>query len=180
MPLIPLIAVLLLVVALILAMPLGLVLQYRAGTVRRRGRRWVATLNLVVIILSAAIFLFVAAMTSFWVSDALRYSLFGFMGGCLLGLFGLVLTRWEVTPQALHYTPNRWLILIITLVVTARLLYGVWRIWHAWRASGSDTSWLQTAGVAGSLALGAIMLGYYATYSAGLRLRLGRRDRLRG
>jgi fructose-specific phosphotransferase system IIC component len=107
----------------------------------------------------------------------LRYSLFGFMGGCLLGLLGLGVTHWEETPQALHYTPNRWLILIITLVVTARLLYGIWRIWHAWRASGSDTSWLQTAGVAGSLALGAIMLGYYATYSAGLRWRLGRRDK---
>jgi hypothetical protein len=47
MPLIPLVAVLLLVLALILAMPLLLVLRYRAGTVRRLGRRWMATLNLV-------------------------------------------------------------------------------------------------------------------------------------
>jgi hypothetical protein len=101
------------------------------------------------------LFLFVAAVTSFWVSDAFRYSLFGLMGGCLLGLLGLALSRWEETPQALHYTPNRWLILIITLAVTARLLYGVWRIWHGWHASGSDRSWLEGAGVAGSLALGA-------------------------
>jgi hypothetical protein len=171
-PLIPVVAVLLLVLALILAMPLLLVLRYRAGTVRRRGRRWVATLNLVMIVLSAGFFLHLAAIISFWVSDAFRYSLFGLMGGCLLGLLGLAFTRWEETPQALHYTPNRWLILIITLAVTARLLYGVWRIWHPWRASGSDTSWLQAAGVAGSLALGAIMLGYYVTYSAGVRWRL--------
>ena len=54
------------------------------------------------------------------------------LGGCLLGLLGLALTRWEHTPRALHYTPNRWLILIITLVVSARLLYGIWRIWHGW------------------------------------------------
>ena len=161
MPLIPLVAVLLLAfLALIFAMPLSLVLRYRAGTVRRLGRRWVATLNLVMIVLSAVLFLYVAAITSFWVSDAFRYSLFGLTRGCLLGLLGLALTQGEETPRALHYTPNRWLILIITLVVTARLLYGVWRIWHAWRASGSDTSWLQAAGVAGSLALGAIMLGY--------------------
>ena len=137
MPLIPLVAVLLLVLALILAMPLLLVLRYRAGTVRRLGRRWVATLNLVMIVLSAGLFLYVAAITSFWIPDAFRYSLFGLMGGCLLGLLGLALSRWEETPQALHYTPNRWLILIITLAVTARLLYGVWRIWHGWHASGS-------------------------------------------
>jgi hypothetical protein len=176
-PLIPLIAVLLLVLVLIFTMPLSLLLRYRAGTVRRRGRRWVATLNLVMIVLSAVLFLYVAAITSFWVSDAFRYSLFGLMGGCLLGLLGLALTRWEETPRALYYTPNRWLILIITLAVSARLLYGLWRIWHGWRASGSDASWLETAGVAGSLALGAIMLGYYVTYLAGVRWRLGRRDK---
>jgi hypothetical protein len=176
-PLIPLVAVLLLVLALIFAMPLLLVLRYRTGTMRRFGRRWVATMNLVMIVLSAVLFLYVAAITSFWVSDAFRYSLFGLMGGCLLGLLGLALTRWEETPQALYYTPNRWLILIITLAVTARLLYGVWQIWHGWRTSGSDTSWLEAAGVAGSLALGAIMLGYYVTYSAGVRWRLRRRDK---
>ena len=176
MPLIPLFALLLLAfLALIFAMPLSLVLRYRAGTVRRLGRRWVATVNLVMIVLSAVLFLYVAAITSFWVSDAFRYSLFGLTGGCLLGVLGLALTRWEETPKALYYTPNRWLILIITLAVTARLLYGVWRIWHGWRASGSDPSWLEAAGVAGSLALGSIMLGYYVAYTAGVRWRLGRR-----
>ena len=178
MPLIPLVAVLLLVVALVLTMPLTLFLRYRASTVRRLGRRWVATLNLVMIVLSAGLFLTVAAITSFWVSGAFRYSLFGFMGGCFLGLLGVALTRWEETPRALYYTPNRWLILIIILAVTARLLYGVWRIWHGWHTSGSDTSWLEAAGIAGSLAIGAVVLGYYVTYLAGIRWRLRRRTRL--
>lgn len=177
MPLIPLVAVLLLAVALILTMPLTLFLRYRASTVRRLGRRWVSTLNLVMLVFSAALFLTVAAITSFWVSGAFRYSLFGFMGGCLLGLLGVALTRWEETPRALDHTPNRWLILIITLAVTARLLYGVWRIWHGWRASGSDTSWLEAAGIAGSLAIGAVVLGYCVTYLAGVRWRLRRRDK---
>lgn len=177
MPLIPLVAVLLLVIALILAMPFLLFLRYRAGTVRRLGHRWVATLNLVMIVFSAVLFLYVAAITSLWVSYTFRYSLLGLMGGCLLGLLGLALTRWEQTPQSLYYTPNRWLILTITLAVTARLLYGVWRILHGWRTSGSDTSWLETAGIAGSLALGAIVLGYYVTYSAGVRWRLRIRDK---
>jgi hypothetical protein len=174
-PLIPLVAALLLVVALILATPLLLFLRYRAGTVRRRARRWVATVNLGTIVLSAGFFLYVAAITNFWVPNAFRYSVFGLLGGCLLGLLGLALTRWEDTPRALHYTPNRWLILIITLAVSARLLYGIWRIWHGWRTAESDTPWLETVGAAGSLALGALMLGYYVAYSAGLWWRLRQR-----
>jgi hypothetical protein len=174
-PLVPLFAALLLVLALILAMPLLLFLRYRAGTARRRAYRWVATLNLMTILLSAGFFLYVAAITAFWVPDAFRYSVFGLLGGGLLGLIGLALTRWEQTPRALHYTPNRWLILIITLAVSARLLYGIWRIWHGWHTSGSDSSWLTSVGIAGSLALGALMLGYYVAYSAGVWWRLRQR-----
>jgi hypothetical protein len=176
-PLVPLFAVLFLVLAFIVAMPLSLVLRYRAGTVRRRAYRWVVNLNFLAIVFSAGFFLYVAAITSFWVPDAFRYSVFGLLGGCLLGLLGLVLTRWEETPRALHYTPNRWLILLITLAVSARLLYGIWRIWQGWRTSGSDSSWLTTVGMAGSLAVGALMFGYYVAYSAGIWWRLRRRDK---
>lgn len=171
--LIPLVLALFFLV-LALAMPLSLVLRYRAGTARRLGRKWVATLNLVMLALSVAIFLWAAAITNFWVPDAFRYSLFGLIGGGILGLLGLALTRWEKTPQALYYTPNRWLILLITLAVMTRLLYGLWRIWHAWRTAGPDTSWVASAGVAGSMAVGAVVLGYYLTYSAGVRWRLRR------
>ncbi len=171
--LIPLVLALFFLV-LVLSMPLSLVMRYRAGTARRLGRRWVATLNLVMLALSVVIFLWAAAITSFWVPDAFRYSLFGLIGGGLLGLLGLTLTRWEKMRQALYYTPHRWLILLITLAVTARLLYGLWRIWHAWRTSGPDTSWVASAGVAGSMAVGAVVLGYYLTYSAGVRWRLRR------
>jgi len=65
--------------------------------------------------------------------------------------------------------------LIITLAVSARLLYGIWRIWHGWHTSGSDSSWLTSVGIAGSLALGALMLGYYVAYSAGVWWRLRQR-----
>jgi amino acid transporter len=105
-PLIPLVAVLLLVIALILAMPFLLFLRYRAGTVRRLGRRWVATLNLVMIVFSAVLFLYVAAITSFWVSDTFRYSLFGLMGGCLLGLLGVAFDRCEETPRRCTTRPT--------------------------------------------------------------------------
>jgi hypothetical protein len=173
-PLIPILIALLFVFALVLAMPLLLVLRYRAGTMRRRGRRWAATINLVGILLSAGLFLWIAALTTLWVPKAFAYSLMGFLGGGFLGLLGLALTKWEETPHVLHYTPNRWLVLIITFAVTARLLYGLWRVWHAWRTAAPDTSWLAAAGVAGSMAVGAMIIGYYVTYSTGVCWRLRR------
>jgi hypothetical protein len=157
---------------LLLAMPLMLVLRYRAGTMRRRGRKWSATINLLGFFVSAALFLWVAAMTTIWVPRAFTYSLAGLAAGCLLGLLGLALTRWEPTPQALYFTPNRGLVLLITLAVTARLLYGLWRIWHTWRNAEANESWLAAAGIAGSMAVGAIVIGYYLTYSAGVRWKL--------
>jgi hypothetical protein len=175
MPLIPILAALLFVIGLVVSMPLLLVLRYRAGTMRRRGRRWAATLNLVSFVLSAALFLWIAAITTLWIPRAFNYSLAGLTGGCLIGLLGLALTRWERTPPALYYTPNRWLVLLLTVAVTARLLYGLWRVWHAWRTAGSDASWLAAAGVAGSMAVGALVIGYYLVYSAGVRWKLRRR-----
>jgi len=165
------------VLALIALMPLSLVLRYRAGTARRPARRWVAAINLVAVGISSALLLMVAGLTSYWIPMALRYALMGFLGGCLLGLLGLWLSRWEETPRSLHYTPSRMLVLAITLVVTARLLYGFWRSWHAWHAAPGDTSWLVASGAAGSLAAGALVLGYYLAYWAGVWRRIRRHRR---
>jgi hypothetical protein len=170
---------LLLVVALVLATPFLLYLRYRTGTIRRRGREWVANLNLASLGLSAALLVWVAAMTTFWVPHAFSYSLAGLLAGSLLGFLGLALTRWEFTPRGLHYTPNRWLVLLVTLAVVTRLLYGLWRIWHAWRAAPSDGSWLASAGVAGSMAVGALVVGYYLAYFAGVRWKLRAQPRTR-
>ena len=165
------------VLALIALMPLSLVLRYRAGTARRPARRWVAAINLVAVSISAALLLMVAGVTSHWTPAAFGYALAGLAGGCLLGLLGLWLSRWEETPQSLHYTPSRTLALAITLVVTARLIYGFWRTWHAWHSTPADASWLAASGAAGSLAAGALVLGYYLTYWAGVWRRISRHRR---
>ncbi|MEY2547991.1 MAG: hypothetical protein QOD64_573 [Verrucomicrobiota bacterium] len=172
MPLIPVIVALLAVSALVLATPLLLLLRYRTGTARRVARRWVLTVNLVSMLLSAGLFIWIAAITNFWVPRAFGYSLIGMLAGGLLGLLGLAATRWEKTPMAIYYTPNRWLVLFVTLAVAVRMVYGLWRIWHAWRTTGHDTSWLAAAGIPGSMAVGALVIGYYLAYSAGLSWRL--------
>jgi hypothetical protein len=165
------------VLAVIALIPLSLVLRYRAGTARRPARGWVAAINLVAVGISVALLLMVAAVTSYWIPTAFRYVLMGLAGGCLLGVLGLWLSRWEVTPRSLHYTPSRALVLGVTLVVTARLLYGFWRSWHAWHSTPGDASWLVASGAAGSLAAGALVLGYYLTYWAGVWRRVSQHRR---
>ena len=176
MPLILLGFALLFVLALIALMPLTLVQRYRAGAARRLARGWLATINLVGIGISIALFVAGAAVTNVWVPEALTYTLTGLGCGGLLGLAGLALTRWDVTPRTLHYTPNRLLVLSITLVVTARLLYGFWRSWHTWRAAADGEAWFVAAGVAGSLGAGAVVLGYYFIFWTGI-LRTFKRHR---
>jgi hypothetical protein len=163
--------------AVLVLMPLSLFLRYRAGTARRPARRWVAAINVVAVSVSATLLLTVAAITSYWVPVALRYALAGLAAGGVLGLLGLWMTRWEATPRSLHFKPSRALVLTIMLVVAARLAYGFWRSWHAWHAAVGDTSWLVASGAAGSLAVGALVLGYYLTYWAGVWARINRHRR---
>ena len=175
MPLLLLAAALLLVIVLSVALiPFSLLMRYRVGTARRPARGWIVTLNLVGLSLSSVLFLLTAALTTRWVPDAFRYALSGFGIGCVLGMLGLLLTRWETGSRALYYTPNRWLVLAVTLVVTARVGYGFWRTWHAWRAAYEHTALIAASGVAGSMAAGAVVLGYYVTYWAGVRRRIKR------
>jgi len=166
-----------LVLAPVILVPVSLVIRYRAGTARRQARGWIAIINLIGLAISTMLFLMGSAIVNFWVPDALRFSLLGLLGGFALGIVGLWLSRWEHGPQALHYTPNRWLVLGVTLLVTARILFGLWRSWHAWHlasTTGVDTSLVASFGVAGSLAAGAVVLGYYLSYWMGIRRRLRR------
>lgn len=177
MPLLLLLLILVLPLAMVVLMPLTLIQRYRVGTSRRVARGWVATLNVVLLVLSAGLFLVSAGVASLWIPSAFTYTLGGLGTGCLLGVLGLWLSRWETSPRQMHYTPNRWLVLFVTLVVTVRVAYGFWRTWQAWQSGAEATSWLVASGAAGSLAAGAIVLGYYLTYWAGVRRRIRRHRR---
>lgn len=179
----PLLLLLLVLPMLLLAlMPLVLWQRYRVGTARRLARPWLAAVNLVAMGMSAVFFLITAAVTNLWIPNAFWGAAAGLGIGMVLGVLGLNLTRWEAGPRSLHYTPNRWLILTITLLVSGRLLYGLWRSFAVARAGVSDTSVVTAFGVPESLAAGAIVLGYYFAYGAGLqwRIRSWQRRALRG
>jgi hypothetical protein len=159
---------------------LSLALRYRAGTSRRQGRRWVASLNVWMTSFSAVLFLSFAFLLSFWVGSAFRFGLIGMAFGGVLGLLGLALTRWESQPEGLFYTPSRWLALIVTLAIAARFIYGWWHATHSGSSASGDQHWLMTAsGTQLSLAVAAGLIGYYLVYSIGVRLRLARHEQRR-
>jgi hypothetical protein len=175
-PLLLLPLLILLALAVIIAViPFALVQRYRIGTARQRARGWLATLNLGGLALSGIVLVTSAALTTIWVPWTLTYTAAGFAAGALLGIVGLWLTQWEPSNDALYYTPNRLLVLTVMLVVAGRLLYGVWLGWQRWRAGLEGESWFVAAGVAGSMAAGAVVIGYYLIYWMGVRRRL-RRD----
>ena len=170
-PLLLLALLLLLPLALALMMPFVLFQRYRVGTARRLARPWAATFNVMAMTFSSIFFLIVAAITSAWIPNAFTSAVSGMAVGAALGIIGLWLSRWEATPRTLHYTPNRWLVLIVTLAVTVRVMYGFWRGWAAMRL-GADDSFIAAFGVAGSLAVAAIVIGYYLAYGFGVRRRI--------
>jgi hypothetical protein len=162
--------------AVLLLIPLSLVQRYRVGTSRQRARGWLAAINQVGLVLSAVLFLTSAALTTLWVPGVLTHAAIGLGLGAVLGMVGLALTRWEASVDSLHYTPNRLLVLSITLLVAGRLVYSAWRGWESWRAGMHGESWFVEAGVPGSMAAGALVLGYYLAYWTGVRRRYRRHD----
>lgn len=159
---------------------LSLALRYRAGTARRQGRRWVANVNVWMTSLSAVLFIFFTWLMSFWLGPTLRFVFTGLVVGGVLGLLGFALTRWEVEPEGLFYTPSRWLALLVTCAITLRFAYGLWRAIHPAATPSPAQNWFVTASATQlSLAVGGGLIGYYLTYAVGVCLRLMRYERSR-
>jgi len=174
---VPLLIVALVVLVLLtplVLLPLSIVQRYRIGTARRPARAWVATLNVAGFLLSACVMVMTAAVTALWVPLALRGATAGLAAGILIGVIGLWLSHWEYGDGTIYFTPNRWLVTVLTLLVLARLGYGAWRTWQAVAPWGGGTGWLATAGVPGSLAAGALLIGYGLGFWAAVRWRIGR------
>jgi hypothetical protein len=167
-----LLLLLLLPLVLIALMPLILIQRYRVGSARRMARPWLASLNLVLMAVSALFFLGAAAVTALWVRDAFIGAAAGVALGMAIGSVGLALTRWEPTPASLHFTPNRWLVLFVTFVVSARVLYGLWRTWTVAEAGVSGTAMVTAFGIPESLGAGGLVIGYYTAYAWGVRRRI--------
>ena len=172
-----LLLVLLLPLVLVALTPLLLIQRYRAGSARREARPWVAALTIATMAFSAVFFLASAAFTTIWIPRALSGASLGMAIGLFFGVIGTFFTRWEAGVRSLHYTPNRWLVLIVTLIVSVRVVYGFYRSFEAASAGVTGHAMVSAFGVPQSLAAGAIVIGYHLAYNIALRWRIGRWQR---
>ena len=173
MPLLVVLLVALVIVSPVVLVPLSIVQRYRVGSSRRPARGWLATLNVVGFTFSAVMLVASAAVSAIWVPGALTATFGGLVTGLVLGWFGLLISRWERDGGGLHFTPNRWLVGVLTLLVVGRLLYGLWRAWMAFETWGA-AGWGANAGIAGSLAAGALLVGYGLGFWSAVRWRITR------
>ncbi len=162
-------AVLAFVLLWLLLLPLGLVLRYRNGRARQRAVGWVLASNAWLLLVSALVFLASAWGSGHWVAQALPWSAAGMLAGLLLGVVGVWRTRFEITPAGFHYTPNRWLVLMLTVVVAVRIGLGMWQGISHIRGGADAGDWLAETGRL--FTVGGLLLGYYLAYAWGLRRR---------
>ena len=168
LPLLPLVFA----VAWLLLLPLVLRQRYRQGHARRRAYRWLLRVNAWGFLLSVAGFMATAWLATSWSPPALQDAALGAAVGVLLGLAGVALTRFEWRPDGLHYTPNRWMALLLTLLVAARIVAGLWWSWERLAGGTHAATPLAHALQAGGVwAVGGMLLGYAATYAWGVHLR---------
>lgn len=159
--------------AWVMLLPVLMWQRYRMGRSRQRGVRWVVLINCAAMVVSLVLFLLSMAVTEWWWPGALMSAATGLGIGGVLGLLGLRFCHFENTPQGVFYTPNRWIILSLTLLVAARLSMSAFEVWRSWRTEGElapaplfDHATL--FGVAG------VVLGYSLVFAIGLQRRLAK------
>ena len=173
MPLILLLVLVVLGVVLLsfVLLPVSLWARYRSGRARRRAQGWVVRTNAWLFALSALLFLGSAWVVGWWLPQAPRDALFGLLAGIAVGVVGLWLTRFEHDAQGYFFTPNRWLVLALVLVVLARIAAGLWLTAAPMLGieDGAGSEWMKAGGWLG---IAGLLLGYHGSYAWGLRARL--------
>ncbi len=152
----------------LLLLPVGLALRYRRGRARQRAFGWVVSSNAWLLLASAVAFLASAWISGVWIPHALKWAAVGLLAGLPLGVLGFCRTRFETSATLFHYTPDRWLALVLTGVVALRIGLGTWQGVARLRGTGS-ADWSLDAGSV--FAVGGLLLGYHVVYAWGLRRR---------
>lgn len=170
----PLLLIALLVAGLfvlwVLLLPISIVQRYRYGKARRRVLAWAVRLNSWLLAISVFVFVASSWVAAMWVDHALLDAVLGLGAGGVIGMVGLSLDRFEVTPQGLFRTPNQWLVLGLSLLLAGRIALGLWLAWR----DGPDTAMAGWATQGGLIGVAGVLLGYSVATSWGLRFRLAR------
>ena len=166
-------AVLALLAAWLVLLPISLWARYASGRARRRAQAWVLGGNAWLLAISLPLFLLSAWAATLWMDDALRDACWGLLIGVGVGCVAVWLTRFEHDAKGWVYTPNRWLVLGLTSIVAVRVFAGVWMAWRhmSGDVSGAFARWLDAGAWTG---IAGLFLGYALAYTWGLRARLSR------
>jgi cytochrome b561 len=90
----------------------------------------------------------------------------GALVGVFLGVLGTRLTKFEVTPAGLFYTPNAHLGIALSLLLVVRL---AWRfVVQQTAGRGLDPQSMQIGSSPLTMAIFGTLAGYYVTYAIGL------------
>ena len=145
--------------------------RYRASTARRLVRGWVAMINSIGMVISSGLLLVTAALGRRLDSRIVHV--------CGLRL-GTGMCSRDHRPHAdslgidASHSPLHAESLAGVLDHTcgdASTLFGLIRAWRVWRATQEAWTWVAEAGLAGSMAAGAVALGYYLIFWAGVWIR---------
>lgn len=153
-----------------LLLPFALLQRYRSGKARRRAQPLAVRINAWMLLASVPLLVFGAWVSSHWIPCAVTSALAGLGIGIVIGIAGLWLSRFEVTPRGLYYTPPAWLVLALTGLVAARIGLGVWQALQRWQVGAALPAAL--ADHASLFAVAGVLLGYYVAYAWGLKRRL--------
>lgn len=153
-------------------LPLSIFQRYRFGKARRRVQPWFVRVNAWLLAVSTVVFFLFAWVAGNWIEDALPDAAVGLAIGGLVGAFGLALDRFEWTSLGMFRTPNRWLVLGLSLLVAGRIVLGIWLAWSDEPAAGM-AAWVTRGGLIG---VGGVLLGYALATTWGLRHRISRRS----
>jgi len=117
---------------------------------------------------AAIFFPVVAALIAFGAlahPQALEGLAAGIVAGVALAIWGLKLTRFEHNAQGYFYTPNAHIGIALSVVFAARI---VWRLFEMQELAGHAGAPQDFAASPLTLGIFGALVGYYATYAAGL------------
>lgn len=162
--LLPLLVLAAMFVVAVLAWPLTLWRRLRRGHLRRRVVPWPFRVRRVMLAVGLLLFLALALPLAGGPGTAAgREVLAGTGAGLALGLLAAALAGVDIDGGALHLTPNRWMALLVALVLLARLAW----IGRDWLAGDADAH-------RHAVALGAALLAFATAHSSTLARRLSR------
>jgi hypothetical protein len=174
MPLLIIPAVLLVaLVAWVTLLPYFVWRQYRLGHARRRAVPWILAVNAWTLLASTTLFVTTMSLTSLVWDGSLSHALLGLIGGTGIGLAGTWLCRLETVGNRVFLKPNHWPVLAVYLLVAARLVLTGADWWRAVSSNGPEPS-VPLLDRAGLTAVAGVVLGYYLSFTWGLRWRLAR------